>query len=371
MNSTIDTGRQMLLALLRASLHDKNPEITFFQNATEKDWRECYRMAARQGVMAVAWDAIVKLNAEQQPPKKIKLSWATGVAAYEQNYHRYCATISELTEFYADHGIATMILKGVGFSTLYPVPSHREGGDIDIYTYSADRTKMSDAEANSLANRLMQQQGIKVDTSNYKHSHFHYKGIPIENHRFFLDTKDYKIAQQVEDILKRNMAPQPATLSGGQVMIPSPAFNSLFIIFHAAQHYGADLTLHQLCDWAIQIKNFGLNIPEEISDKRFLNGIAAFTHICNRHRGTSVDVKGGEELAEEIMNEILSPKYATDVPVKNKIGILIYKTKRLIHYHKLKKRIFGDPLIKYIYKSIIAHLKNPKIIFQRKRDESA
>ncbi|MCS3155123.1 nucleotidyltransferase family protein [Phocaeicola dorei] len=42
-------------------------------------------------------------------------------------------------------------MKGVGLSTYYPIPSHREGGDIDIFTYSADHSRKSDAEANLLA----------------------------------------------------------------------------------------------------------------------------------------------------------------------------------------------------------------------------
>ena len=71
-------------------------------------------------------------------------------------------------------------LKGVGFANNYPIPSHREGGDIDIFTYSADSSGLSDREANSLADKLMRGRGIEVDFSHsQKHSMFYYKGIPI------------------------------------------------------------------------------------------------------------------------------------------------------------------------------------------------
>lgn len=55
----------------------------------------------------------------------------------------------------------------MGLSTYYPIPSHREGGDIDIFTYSADHSRKSDAEANRLADRLMEEKGIEVD---FEHS---------------------------------------------------------------------------------------------------------------------------------------------------------------------------------------------------------
>lgn len=97
--------------------------------------------------MALAWDGIQTLPACLQPPKALKLNWAMAVENYEKRYRRYCHTIAELSAFYKIHGITTVQLKGVGLSTYYPIPSHREGGDIDIFTYSADHSRKSDAEA--------------------------------------------------------------------------------------------------------------------------------------------------------------------------------------------------------------------------------
>ena len=132
MKNRLAAHEQMLFALLRASLHEKDTETSFFEGISAQEWKDCYRLAALQGVMALAWDGAMRRPAELQPPKSIKLSWATGVEAYENKYFRYCNAINELSSFYAQHGIATMLLKGVGLSTLYPIPEHREGGDNDI-----------------------------------------------------------------------------------------------------------------------------------------------------------------------------------------------------------------------------------------------
>ena len=358
-------SEQMLFALLRASLHEKEVEVECFQEATDDDWKLCHQIAAAQGVMALAWDGVLRLPKELQPPLALKLIWVIAVESYEAKYLRYCKTVDELSAFYASHGITTVQLKGVGFSTYYPVPAHREGGDIDIYTYSADKNKMSDAEANALADKLMQQQGIEVDKHSYKHSNFHYKGIPIENHKSFLNVKDIQEAIAADKILQRELNPRTVALKEGKVQIPSLTFNALFIAFHALQHYGSGIALHHLCDWAVILKHNGSSIPEGINSKRFLEGVKALTCLCNRYFGTSVSVDGGEDIAKRMMLEILNPPFATVVPVQSKAGVILYKTRRLLHTHNLKSQVFDISLRRRIWSSILVHLRRPETIFRR------
>ena len=364
----LNTSERMLFALLRASLHQKEAELAFFQQVSEEDWKQCYRLSARQGVMALAWDGVITLPANLQPPRALKLTWGMAVQDYEAKYARYCRTIQELSAFYAEHGIVTVQMKGVGLSSYYPVPAHREGGDIDIFTFSADKSKMTDAEANRLADELMIQQGIEVELHSYKHSNFYYKGIPIENHKFFLNVEHYPVAVQVNEMLKQCLQPQATKLLEGEcnILTPSSAFNTLFLAFHASQHYGSGIALHHLCDWAMLVKRYGLQLPKELTDKRFLGAIAAFTRLCNHYLGTEVEVIGGKELADEILEEILYPRflYKEGVPVKGKWNIFIYKTRRFLYMSKVSNRILYLPLWKRIWKSVVAHVCHPETIFQ-------
>ena len=356
-------SEEMLFALLRASLQEKRTETSFFVDVTETDWNECFLLAKKQGVMALAWDGVLALPNHLRPPLTLKLQWGVKVDRYEKQYIRYCRTIDKLSRLYARNGIATMQLKGVGFSSLYPIPCHREGGDIDIYTYAADKERMSDAEANELANCLMEQQGIEVDTHSPKHSVFYYKGVPIENHKTFLNVETYQVAVKVERTLKENMKPQITTLDVGEVLTPSPLFNTLFIAFHAMQHYGSGLALHHLCDWAMILRRYGLQVPEEIKKEPFYEGIAAMTKLCNRYLGTSVHVEGGDDIVDTMLHEILYPCSLVHIPTRNKIGIVIYKIKRLLYVHKLKSRVLPSSLFNRIWKSVVFHICNPRTIF--------
>ena len=352
------TSEEMLFALLRASLHERETETSFFIDSTRNDWNECFQLAKKQGVMALAWDGVLKLPQSLHPPLELKLKWGIQVEVQERKYLCYAEVVQELISFYKKHGIATLQLKGVGLSMYYPIPSHREGGDIDIYTFSADRSRMSNEEANMLADELMRQQGIEVEAHSYKHSNFYYKGIPVENHKYFLNVKHYPIAQPFNEWLKKDLQPQ--------CTVPSPAFNTLFLAFHAAQHYGSGLALHHLCDWAMLIHRYGLQLPHEMVDKRLLEAIAAFTQLSNRYLGTNVAVSKGVQLADEVLKEILYPKYPHkgEVQVKGKWNILVYKTRRFLYMSKVSNRILYCPLWNRIWKSVIAHIQKPETIFQ-------
>ena len=403
---------------------------------TAKEWEQCYRMACKQGVMAIAWDGVMKLPKELQPPVGIKIQWAMAVEKYEMQYLRYCRTIESLSQFYKENGIATVQLKGVGLSTYYPQPKHREGGDIDIYTFALDslcgqskgvgevggkvgkgaKTE-ADVRANTLADELMGRQGVEVELHSYKHSNFFYKSVPIENHKCFLNVKHYKYGAEVNGILEEFLAPEQVKLplSGDagcaptdgvnqaeertQILIPSLTFNAVFVPFHAFQHYGIGISLHHLCDWAMILAKGGLDVwPQNIRDQRFMTAIAAFTILSDELLGTRsrlwqefssnkkqenselkgvgrksagvkiiesvVDRKKAQELANKMFQEIMYPPYQVkEIPVKGKLQVVSYKTKRMVHRNTLQKDVFETSLAKNVWESIIAHIKAPHTIF--------
>lgn len=82
---TLYRHERMLFALLRASLHERKTEITLFLDSTDEEWKQCHRLAVSQGVMALAWDGVMRLPAELQPPLSVKLAWAAAVERYEKN----------------------------------------------------------------------------------------------------------------------------------------------------------------------------------------------------------------------------------------------------------------------------------------------
>lgn len=365
-------SEQMLFALLRGSLHNVQPDTFQFEGATDADWMECYDIASRQGVLALAWDGVVSLPLELHPSKQLKFRWAMSVERYEEKHRRYCSAVEHLQQFYASYGIVSVQLKGVGFSSNYNVPHHREGGDIDVFTYSADTSKMGHAQANLLADSLMRQQGIDVDMHGYKHSNFFYGGIPVENHKFLLNVQiNRKFMPLLDNLLRKLINPVEVEMYNGEykILVPSPEFNMLFLSCHAFQHYGSGIALHHLYDWAVLLKNYGLTIPREVNNRKFLRAIAAFSHLCNTYLGTQVNLDsfpdGYENLSGEMLKEILYPVYTKFVPYTNKARIFLYKTRKVLRSAKLANDVFGASVFGRLYESLVAHIKAPETIFSR------
>ncbi len=353
---------RLLFALLKNALHGTDSGHDW-SSITENEWKDCYRLASKHGVMAVAWDGIQLLPSEIQLPRALRLTWGLAVQDYEKRYERYCRTAEELSTFYASKDIAMVQLKGVGLSPYYPIPSHREGGDIDIFTYSADPAKLSDREANTLADKLMQDHGIEVEDANKKHSNFYYKNISIENHKTFLDVGINPLAATMDELLNSLLQPREVLLCDGKhkVHVPSPEFNAIFLAFHAGQHYCAGLRLHHLFDWACMLRKYGLPLSDKVTDKKFLNFIYALTTICNELLGTSVPVSYDADLTKEVCTQIMHPRFSGSAP-KNPVGIFLYKTAKFFHTHRKSSRIFSRPLSAVLWNSIVFHLRNPKTI---------
>ncbi len=358
---------EILFALLRNAINGIPLQEKAFSGLSGEDWARCYALACDQGVMAIVWDAVMALPAELQPERSLKLRWALAVENYTDTYNRYCRAISEMSEFYASHGIATVQLKGVGLSTYYPVPERRQGGDIDIYTYSMDSSRLSDKEANDLADRLMRDRGIEVDMHSYKHSMFFYKGIPFENHKFFSNVEHYSILKEAEALLHEHFNPRKVTLSGGyEIMVPSPEFNSLFIIVHALQHFTTGLALHHLVDWACVLKKIGPQLPLSVSDSHFTDAVRAINRICAEYLGSDIQKEDGfDEICGIMMEEILHPKFPKGQAPANPLKLLWYKTRRFAYSAKLRGRVWNTTVAKAVWRSTVAHLKQPATIFAR------
>lgn len=359
-------AESMLLELLRTSVSRKPIHTFLFENADESDWLNCYELAKKQGVLALAWGGLLTLPKELLPPKKVKLPWALYVEKYEKKYAYYVHTLAELREFYAQHGIALVLLKGVGLSAYYSVPEHREGGDLDIYTYSMDCSVMSDEEANALADHLMVEQGIEVDLSTPKHSEFCYKGVPIENHKCFLNEYIDPYTKVLDGHLKEVCQPREVYLLGDEsvaVPIPSPEFNTLFVAYHAMQHWSRGLCLHHLCDWACLVNKYGLNIPKYVKEKFFIDDLKAFTAFANCYLGSDIDVYCPEKVFEILLREVFRYPFEEDFKHMSKLGILWFKARRFCHRYKVRRRVVNESLWRIVCESIVNHFRKPEQFF--------
>lgn len=303
----------ILLDLLRCNIAC-GTDTTIFHS--KLDWRSIYSIAIHQSVSAISLDAIGLLPSEMRPPKPTLLQWIGQSTMMERMYAKHRECIGELADFYKQHGIRMLLLKGYGCSLCYPKPEHRPTGDIDIFLFG----KQDEADV-----FVEKELGIRVHREYHKHSTFNYGGVEVENHAKFIDDVSHKSNIRFGQILmsvldKEECLPSPID----NVLLPSPTFNALFLLRHTGEHFASnEITLrhvldvgtffqryHRHIDWALVFK-----VYKEERMLRFFNAIAT---ICVEYLGIDATCFASDDkqyayqsdtaLADRILSDIFEMK---------------------------------------------------------------
>lgn len=244
-----------LFTLLRLGLENTTPEqenLSDFILLPAARWARIGEIAQEQGVLGVILDGIDRLDVTgyggtRELYKELKLEWIGNVLnGYEARNQHQLAVVDELQKRWEEDGLRMMVIKGQAMGTYYPDPKHRCPGDIDCYLF----------EGYTKGNESAKTWADKVDEHWYKHSVISYKGDTIENHQYFVHTREGRISKQLNQTLVEMLKDTPfETMSGSGVLLPPPKFNALFLTYHALAHFLEEgLRLKQILDWAMFLK---------------------------------------------------------------------------------------------------------------------
>ncbi len=205
------TGEDIVvLALLRAALSGEPADESLLEKLTAEQWAGVFRQGVRQGVSAMIFDALSSSPAAAAMPKALALKWMAGTVAVEGRYARQKAVGGEISRLLAAEGLGVPVLKGLALARLYPRPEHRECGDIDIYS----------GERHSAVDAVLARAGADVEDDYYVHSHISFKGVTIENHRFFNPVRGSRSRKELErHFIELMNGCGTVTQSGGQVAV--------------------------------------------------------------------------------------------------------------------------------------------------------
>lgn len=359
-----------LIAALKGGIRQEIPISEHFIRLTAGDWEELYRSSVEQGVQALVYDGIIRLSPDEQPPRELKLRWALNTEAVEKRWKRYSHTAASLFLRLRKKKIDMMQLKGLGVADFYPQPSHREGGDIDAYFFGEyDRV-----------NKLIAAHDIPVDvTTSPKHSSFYYEGIPVENHRHFLNVHTFAVDRLLEKHLNaylQSETPEYFMAVCARIRRPGPNFNALFLARHAATHYASGgIVLRHLCDWACFLTachdriDFAA-IQALLQETRLLPIVNAFTGCAIEALGMPAEYfppyASNPSIEQKVLNEILHPEYGVEPQGQKAPTILRFKWQRLMASRRRYEMVYGKTFYRRILTSIWAHLLCPATILKLK-----
>ena len=356
-------------------------------NRDKINWQNLYSFSVQQNIAAIVWDNIQQslaeglISAEQQPIKAQKIQWAMAVEQIEKKYARQKLVIVRLANFFEQHNIKLMILKGYGLSLNYPVPNHRPCSDVDIWLFEEHKTAdggIKRCSAQQRADALLREHlNIAIDEEKHHHTVFYVDGVMVENHYDFLNIHAHLSNRIIEQRLQQLTA-QPMeqiTIEDGDnkalVYLPSPAFHALFMLRHSASHFAAErIVIRHLLDWRYFVEKYAeqidwsslSQIAEQTNMHQFLYCLNA---ICIDKLGLPQhcvpEFKRNPQLEERVWNEILQPEFCEPQP-KN-VGYL-----KSWHYmfrrwwaNRWKHRIvYNESLAKTFFVQLWSHLLKPK-----------
>ena len=283
-----------LFALLRLGLGNSTLEIenlSDFIMMSAKQWERLGEKALEQGVMGIVLDGVEQLEASPYGPtreltQQLKLEWIGQVLQIEQGNHQQIKVMTQIADKMAAEEIKMMVIKGQVNGLMYPNPSHRSPGDIDCYLFGNY----------SKGNDILRQQGAKVDEGWYKHSQISYNDELIENHLFFVHTREGKRSKRLQKELEQALQVKEwSTFPESKVLLPPVQWNAMFLTYHACAHFLSEgLRLKQILDWTMFLKKEQNNVEwkafYEYCDRyHFRRFVDAMTAISVKYLGVAVD----------------------------------------------------------------------------------
>lgn len=344
----------LLFSLLRAALWQTPPDAALFVDVNENLWKKIMNIAAQHRVFALAVDGAMLLPPQLQPPRMLQLTWVVQIDRIEQRYAYKLSVLQEMEILFAQNGIKMLHFKGFSLAECFPIPEHREFGDLDIYLFG--KTKQG--------HQLLLKNGATLSYCSYKHLCVVFKNIMIENHAFFLNTHDSRKIKASDKILKKIIADSINVQTWKEFPVE---FQALFYIFHAIHHFSCEtFSMRLITDlvafWKTNLNKIDIDrYRQTLKSVGLLKQADALTSLIvnflqiDNQCVPSFDI---DRQFEEIFLYYMFNNYQPPKDEKGFLSVFKIKWNRFFHRAKSFELIYPGENHKRFIPSIIYNLRN-------------
>lgn len=285
------------LELLRAGLWKKDADKELFAEK-ETDWKKILGYARMQAVGPLIYDGLVTLPEDMRP----ELPALYRLMAFADKIERLNAELDtaagELSERLSAEGIRSVLLKGQGNAALYPDPSRRQCGDIDLYVGKQNFGRSME---------LFRQWGIvdEVNEPTIKHINFKWGGITVELHKIAFELSESSKSFEEWETASLRDTSSTVMLGGKPVLTPPPTFNAFFVFVHAFHHFmTGGIGLRQLCDLSLILTKLHDRIDgAELQRRLRMYGLSRewdfFCRLCCEDLGMDAEMAFSDSATDE------------------------------------------------------------------------
>lgn len=330
----------VMLAFVRLAVLNKDSNILDNGNI---DWDELFVLSAEQGVLAWVWDGINKHPRRQELSRQQVIEWGLSAQKIWDQYARFKHVLGKMIKICEENNIRLLLFKGIAQSELYPKPESRPSGDIDIFLFDDyERGNILFAHKN-------------VSRTN-KRTGFDYEGVPIENHRIFLNTYT-KLQKKVIHYLETTLSNVSYSKDGYYVMEPTASV--VYQVMHFMTHvedYTSLASIRFIIDFGITLDHYKQDI-----DPEYLKSVLLELKIMDLFCLLT-------EMAEETLNVSFPLFHYKLVSIKDKKSVFKLILSREQNYVPLKERGYLEIIFFYLrrfndYKYIIKYLPRSQFKF--------
>lgn len=315
------------------------------------DWALVYRYAAAHGLAAVAWDGLSRLVQEGRVdvPKELKLRWFGHTMMAERRYAAQKTALLSLAEALEGTPMRVVVMKGAAVAESYPMPKHRECGDVDVLPLDGSAEQLRD---------LLLGLGAKIGVDSPKHIEMEFRGVTFEVHREFVSTMLLKPYRHLNAKLL-SLALKGRPLFGSEKLVCPPAeFDALFLTAHAANHFKSEgiMWRHVVDAWLAtdaalpsekELQRYGL-----VRFARAVYDVGAWFFSSDNQSASMLSADA--RLLTEDIGGLIDKR-----PTKG--GLFQRKWQRFWSRRKVC-RLAGEPFYKIFWRSVWAHLRQPAAI---------
>ena len=218
------------------------------------DWDACYQFAKRQTLVGVLFDGIQRLPKELAPARPLLLRWLSDSESIRRRNMRMDRASAYIYNKVCAVGFRCCILKGQGNALLYPHPSSRIPGDVDVWVM-ANRE-----ELRHIALSFTEGDGSSLHES-LNHIGLTVHGVSVELHSTPALLNSPLHNSRLQRWLKRNADLQCSNRialpnNAGEVAVPTLSFNIIYQLCHLFHHcFYEGVGLRQIVDYYFVLKN--------------------------------------------------------------------------------------------------------------------
>ena len=219
----------------------KRAELPRTPDAAE--WQELFELSKKQTLAGIAFAGIERLPEQQRPPKEILLPWYRLCSIIRKKNAELNGKSAAVSRKFNSEGFPNCILKGQGLAQLYPDPTLRTPGDIDIWLGGG-------------CNKILSyvRQHIKDCSPTYHHVDFPIAPhLDIEIHyrpTWMYNPFTNKRLQQYFNASAEKEFTNTASTPEGDIPVPTLAFNRVYTMLHIYRHlFFEGIGLRQVLDY--------------------------------------------------------------------------------------------------------------------------